>query len=348
MNPEQQAAEIEKLKQQICSQDIELKHLRSTNDLNSAWKHVCEQKDKTIDYQQRELDKSIKAAGEQAVENQKLRRDLCLQDIEIKKLLANDEINVDWKAICNERSIVNKQQQQILQFMESENDAAKEFKTDHWVLRGEHEHLQQKYRLLRQKHESLQQEHISLLQDHTSLQQNHNDLEEEKTKSVKKIQDLEARLDATTSAPSIEIPSRPRHGSQVNLTPSRARRSSPRRTLEIVLARVSNRDELPPVVITYLKTQFFSTATSLGRIDDFRFSLLTLETVPGVVCLQRQANSGAAIVHIYRDGACEDCVSAKRICVQKDSIYPVVVFPLPKNLRSGKRVEELGYWVQGM
>ncbi|KAH0124720.1 hypothetical protein KCU67_g17686, partial [Aureobasidium melanogenum] len=106
MSSKEQAAEIEKLKQHIRTQDVELKYLRSINDLNSAWKSACDQKDETIKYQQQELEKSVNAAEQLRVENKKLHIDLHMQELEIKCLLKNDASDFGWKIVADERNEV--------------------------------------------------------------------------------------------------------------------------------------------------------------------------------------------------------------------------------------------------
>ncbi|KAG9552195.1 hypothetical protein KCU71_g14116, partial [Aureobasidium melanogenum] len=156
MSLEQQAAEIEKLKQHIRTQDVELKYLRSTNDLNSAWKLACDQKDETIKYQQQELEKSVNAAEQLRVENKKLHMDLHMQEFETKCLLKNDASDFGWKIVANERNEVIKDQKQDIENLRSKNDAAKDLEISHQSLQVDYQHLQLSYEILQRKHKSMQ------------------------------------------------------------------------------------------------------------------------------------------------------------------------------------------------
>lgn len=303
------------------------------------------------------MGRAIDAAKQEAVENEKLHRDLRVQDIEIKHLLAHNEIDIEWKAICKERSIVNMQQKKRLENMEREIDAAKELITNHRILQSKHEQLQQSHGLLRQKHQSLQQNHTSLQQDHISLQQDHSNLREEKAKSDEKIHDLEARLDSTTRE-WLEAKLDQQHVSHSMLqkSPENARprprsnsafeNSIPKRTVDEILVHVSNRHDLPSAVIAYLQKEFFLTGVSLGRVNNPSFTQAAIDWDQGKICVQQKVYSSTFAVPEDQHGSCESCVRVRRICIQKTSDDRAVVVPLPESLRPGKRREELGYWVQ--
>ncbi|KAH0405170.1 hypothetical protein KCU89_g392, partial [Aureobasidium melanogenum] len=164
MSFKEQAAEIEKLKQHIRTQDVELKYLRSINDLNSAWKSACDQKDETIKYQQQELEKSVNAAEQLRVENKKLHTDLHMQELEIKCLLKNDASDFGWKIVADESNEVIKDQKQDIENMQcaidATIDAAKE-------LRASHQFLQEDYKSLRRSHSRLLEEWIEMKQAKT-------------------------------------------------------------------------------------------------------------------------------------------------------------------------------------
>ncbi|KAH0387289.1 hypothetical protein KCU92_g1765, partial [Aureobasidium melanogenum] len=353
-----QSAEIERLKQQIYAQDqhirtqnTELKYLRSTNNLNITWKSACDQKDEIIKHQQQELERlgsTIDAAKQLHIENKKLYKDLHMQKLEIKCLLRNDASDFGWKIVADERNEVIKDQKQEIGNMRSRNDAAKELEISHQSLQTDYEHLQLSHRILQRKHKSMQQ-------GHTSLQQDHNNLREEKTRFDKKIQDLEARLDTTTKE-WLEAKLAQQHDSRLTMQKPfgdarpRLRCNSacdPKRTADDILAHLSNRRDLPSVVIAYLHKEFFLTGVSLGRVNDARFNEAVIDWACGTICVQQKVYNSEYIVHEDRSGACESCVNLGRICIQKNGDYDAVVVPLPEALRSGRRVEELGSWVRG-
>ncbi|KAG9674675.1 hypothetical protein KCU99_g4243, partial [Aureobasidium melanogenum] len=354
-----QSAEIEILKQQIYAQDqhirtqnTKLKYFRSINDLNSAWKSACDQKDEIIKHQQQKLERlgsTIDAAKQLHIENKKLYKDLHMQELEIKCLLKNDASDFGWKVVADERNEVIKDQKQEIGNMRSKNDAAKELEISHQSLQADYEHLQQNHQTLQQKHKSMQQ-------DHTSLQQDHNNLREEKIKSDKKIQDLETRLDTTTKEwleAKLAQQHNPRLTMQKPFGKARPRlhcnsACDPKRTANDILAHLSNRHDLPSVVIANLHMEFFLTGVSLGRVNDARFNEAFIDWASGTICVQQKVYNHTLEYTVPEDrfGACESCVRLGRICIQKRGDYYAVVVPLPEALRSGKRVEELGYWVR--
>ncbi|KAG9525426.1 hypothetical protein KCU93_g5895, partial [Aureobasidium melanogenum] len=161
-------------------------------------------------------------------------------------------------------------------------------------------------------------------------------------------------LGSQTESPS--VPSQSRPAASTNVTPSRGGRGRPQnargagssnqRSVDDVLSHVSNRDELPQDAVVYLQGQFESGAAALCRLNAARFSKAMIESANGNVCVQQKANNRSAAT-IAGHGACDACVSARRICFQKNDIHPVVVVPLPETLRVGKEADEVGYWVQG-
>lgn len=394
------------------AQDDDIKHLRSTNDLfNTFLKCVCDQKDKTIEYQQRELEKSSNAAEQLRFENKKLLYELHAQEVEIKRLLLDDASDFGWKVVADGKSQVIKDQEQQIETIKCKNNAAvKELEIKHESLQKDHEKLAQSHKLLQQKHQSLQQDHASLRQDHETLRG-------KKTKSDKKIQDLEARLTSRTqdllkakeelashlkkqkpsqntspwlrhdhtsdsASPAIQIAKNTPIGATVPSKWESQQTTIPRsqdplifasqphpwlprglysqggaqgvpsavtqhrRAVDDVLALVDNRNDLPPIVTTFLQTQFSRTSDSLCRVDAIRFRESVLDFASDKICVQQKASTAQAVVPGHQGGACNFCIDLKRVCLQREGYHSMKAVPLPAHLRSGNSMDELGYWVQ--
>ncbi|KAH0359368.1 hypothetical protein KCU65_g10003, partial [Aureobasidium melanogenum] len=325
MDPEQQAAEIEKLKENLCTRDIELKYLRSTNGPIA----------KEIERYQRILN----AAEQLEVENKQLREELEKREIEAKWARHNEASGFGWRKKADEKDEEIKDLKQDIENMKSEIHAAKRLETDHQSLQREHDDLKR---------------HFENLNDHfEEMEKDYGNMRYEKTKVGKKSHDLETSLGRKTRE-CLKAKHALEHVSHLLMQSPFANAQSwiypltgLARTMQYVLAFASNWHKLPPVVYWYLQNQFTADMTSLCMINDFQFNTAAMDFASGLTYVQEKVCGYAATVPRHRGGACESCVTLGRICLQKEDYYPVVVVPLPEYMRSGKKVEDLGYWVRG-
>ncbi|KAH0144208.1 hypothetical protein KCU67_g13190, partial [Aureobasidium melanogenum] len=221
-----------------------------------------------------------------------------MQELEIKCLLKNDASDFGWKIVADERNEVIKDQKQDIVNMKHTIDAARELQVDH---------------------QKLQESYSSLQRNHYLLQQDHAKLRRENKKSDKKIKDLEARID-TKSQECFEANHARQDTSNLTMGISSERTRSwfhhnfafasdgPKRTLDNALVHLSNRLDLPSVVIAYLRKEFFLTGSSLGRVNDARFNEAVIGWACGTICVQQKVYNSAYTVPEDRSGACEICV----------------------------------------
>lgn len=273
-----------------------------------------------------------RSVNDAQVEIKKLQKELEMREMQTKCLLQNEANGFGWRDVADEKSEIVKEQKRDIENMKRKIDAGKHLEINHRDLRRDYDTLERHFK---------------------ELEQDYGNLRYEKTKFDKKRHDLETRLDRRTQE-CLKAKHALEHVSHLLMQkPSTNAQSwvysftGLTRTLKDVLDFASNGHDLPPVVYSYLQDQFTTTMTSLCMVNDIQFNTAVIDYASGNTCVQQKVCGLAATVPRHRAGACESCVMLQRICLQKEDYYLIVVVPLPKHLRRGKKVEELGYWVQG-